>query len=75
MWQTKRPGNQNGWIIIGNGNKKKNSLALELQNFRVRGFIYQPHPVTGRDWGTLGELGSQVHLDTLYRNLRHLFWV
>ena len=48
MWQTKRPGNQNGWIIIGNGNKKKNSLALELQNFRVRGFIYQPHP--GREW-------------------------
>lgn len=39
--------------------------------FRVRGWVCQPYPVTGRDWGMLGEPGGQLHSDMLNRHLCH----
>jgi hypothetical protein len=44
-------------------------------DFRVDCGVCPPYPVTGRDWGLLGELVGRVYFDMLNRHLGDRSWV
>lgn len=44
------------------GQLGESSPTPGLEEVRVGSTVCQPHPVTGRDWGVLGEPGGQVYL-------------